>query len=445
MLAPGIGRDVPEPVDRQHGRRDLRLPEGGVGHVEANERRRVERGPELLDRDAGRKVGGGRREHVARVKGAGDLGQAIALVLERVHRHDAELVGGERQQPVVRPDEQPAVGGLHGDRSAIASDVGIDDGEVHADRHVAGRVAQDERALEDGLRRDAVRHVDHAGVGRDPGDHSVTGADKVVLQPEVGQERDHGHPGGLHQIPHRRDEPVEGVRRGLGRDREADALRHAGRLRPDRDGGSVPPDPGVGPRRRAGRQHDDVPRRWLRREQTRAVERHEVGAERVDRAAAGAFRGREEHPAGRAREFAQQAVLRRLAGHERRLEPVRAKRLGRARADRGDRGQVAPAGRDLVRAVRAGHDQPVIPCRVDRLVRRPLDLDQRALDHGGAERLECGDERLRLLARARDDHSHRAPASPTSSAASACGSSPDARSIQAPSSSATSARSVMPS
>ena len=134
-----------------------------------------------------------RREHVARVEGARDLGQAVALVRELVRRVDTELVRREHQQPVVRADEQPPVGGGDGDRAAISADAGVDDREVHADRLVARRVAQDERALEDGLRLDAVRDVDDAHVGRDARDHPVTRPDEVVLQPEVGEEGDDGH------------------------------------------------------------------------------------------------------------------------------------------------------------------------------------------------------------------------------------------------------------
>src|SRR5437667_85034 len=44
VLAPCVRRDVPEPVDDEHGRRDLRAPDHGFRHVEADEARRVDRG-----------------------------------------------------------------------------------------------------------------------------------------------------------------------------------------------------------------------------------------------------------------------------------------------------------------------------------------------------------------------------------------------------------------
>ena len=98
------------------------------------------------------------------------------------------------------------------------------------------------------------------------------------------------------------------MRRRLGRDRQPDGSRDARRLAAR----STPPargaaDAGVRPGRRAGGEHDDVAVGRLRREQARPVERDEVGAERVDRPAAGAFGGGEEHAARRSRELAQQA------------------------------------------------------------------------------------------------------------------------------------------
>ena len=57
-----------------------------------------------------------------------------------------------------------------------------------------GRVLREhEGALEHRLRRDPMGDVDDLRVRRDPLDHAVAGPDEVVLEPEVGQERDeHG-------------------------------------------------------------------------------------------------------------------------------------------------------------------------------------------------------------------------------------------------------------
>src|SRR5439155_10915376 len=121
-----------------------------------------------------------------------------------------------------------------------------------------------------------------------------------------------------------------------------------------------------------------------------------------------------------------------------------AESLGRARPDRSHLRQLAAcSARQLLGTVRARDDHPLVALDVDWLLER-LDLDQRALDDFVPELLEPRGERARLLTRARDDDSHDG-ASARSSSASATGSSPVRRSIQAPSGSATSAVSVRPS
>jgi hypothetical protein len=77
----------------------------------------------------------------------------------------------------------------------MAADAGIDDCQVNAGRHVRERVGEYERALQHLLRRDPVCDVDDLRLWRDPLDHAMAGADEVVLEPEVGQERDHHRPG----------------------------------------------------------------------------------------------------------------------------------------------------------------------------------------------------------------------------------------------------------
>ena len=77
---------------------------------------------------------------------------------------------------------------------------------------------------------------------RDPLHHAAADTDEVVLEPEVGQERDvleHLAPPG--ELGDGRDEPVQVVRRRLDRDVEADRARDPRRLGPDRDGRAAPP------------------------------------------------------------------------------------------------------------------------------------------------------------------------------------------------------------
>ena len=119
--------------------------------------------------------------------------------------------------------------------------------------------------------------------------------------------------------------------------------------------------------------------------------------------------------------------------------------LGRSRPHRGDLREVAGAARDLVGAVRARDDRPLVPRAVDRSVGGADDLDQRALDDVEPESLEPPDERLRLRARTGDDHLHAARRSDSaiSSAATRAGSPPVRRSTQLPSSAAISAVSTV--
>src|SRR5581483_5075769 len=59
---------VAEAVDVEHGRPDRRGADLRLGQREPDERRRVDRRPELAGFEADREVGGGRREHVASVE-----------------------------------------------------------------------------------------------------------------------------------------------------------------------------------------------------------------------------------------------------------------------------------------------------------------------------------------------------------------------------------------
>ena len=91
---------------------------------------------------------------------------------------------------------------------------------MHALRHERQRVRQRERALEHRLRRDAVRDVDDLDLGRDPLHHAVTGADEVVLQPEVRQERD--------EARHTRGGSLRGPRRPVSSPRRRRRARRRG-------------------------------------------------------------------------------------------------------------------------------------------------------------------------------------------------------------------------
>ena len=104
--------------------------------------------------------------------------------------HAAEALGGGQEEPVVGTDVQPSLRIAQGESTPAAPHARIDDREVDSGRHVGQRIGEHERALEHVSRPDPMRDVDHASVGSDGGDDAVTGADEVVLEPEVGQEGD---------------------------------------------------------------------------------------------------------------------------------------------------------------------------------------------------------------------------------------------------------------
>ena len=163
----------------------------GLRNVESRERVRVERRPELGERHPECEVRRGRREEVAAVECSRHRFERVVGVRELVRLCDAaELVRRRDQQTVVRPDMNAARAVAQRERAPRAADARVDDRKMHALGHERQRVRERQRTLQDGLRRDAVRDVDDLDIGRDPFDHAVTGADEIVLQAEVRQERD---------------------------------------------------------------------------------------------------------------------------------------------------------------------------------------------------------------------------------------------------------------
>ena len=151
----------------------------------------LERRPELRRLDPEREVRGRRREDVAPVERRRDRLERVLAVRDLVRGLDpAELLRGRHEQPVVGADVEAAVAAAEGDRPAIAPDARVDDREVHALGEVRERVREHDRPLQHAVRLDPVRDVDDLDLGRDPLHHAVARADEVVLEPEVGQERD---------------------------------------------------------------------------------------------------------------------------------------------------------------------------------------------------------------------------------------------------------------
>ena len=102
------------------------------------------------------------------------------------------------RSPLSGPTKSRPLQVAQGERAAMASHARIDDREVDAARHVGNRVGEHERALQHRLGRDAVGDVDDLRVWRNPLDHTVAGADEVVLEPEVGEKGDE-HADGVYE------------------------------------------------------------------------------------------------------------------------------------------------------------------------------------------------------------------------------------------------------
>ena len=183
--------DVAEAVDMDDGRPDPALADARRGQVDAHELCAVERRPQRAQLDSRSQVSRGGREDVAAVEGVGDRLEPVGGICELDRLLDAaEPVGREHEKAVVRADVHAAVAPAKGDRLAVAAHARVDDCEVDALRHVRNRAREHQRALDDVVRRDPVRDVDHLGLGGDALDHSVARADEVVLEAEVRQEGD---------------------------------------------------------------------------------------------------------------------------------------------------------------------------------------------------------------------------------------------------------------
>ena len=362
-----------------------------LGQLDADERRRVDLVAEVVELGAGREMRGdrarrrrgrGRSARRARGGSAGSSGARAASISSRRR--------GQRQQPVVGADED---GGPSRDLIATARRAPPTPGSTTARWTPTGMY---------GIARASISAPSVTAIGpmpwvmlmicdvrRDPLHHAAADAGVVVLDAEVGEEGDRAGTWARPTLPgisarprvDRVEQAVEVVRLGLDRDREPDRARDAARLGADADRGR---------RRRRSRRTPCAaePEASTTRSPSGGsgwsscvrVERDEVGAEpsigprREFWAAA-----KSTLPSGRGNS-ASRPSCDETRGHEVGLDPVAAQRLGRARPDRGDLRDVPRAAGDLVGAVRARHDQPLVAGAVDRLVGGAHDLDQRALD-----------------------------------------------------------------
>ncbi len=212
------------------------------------------------------------------MKGARDGLERVVGVCELMGGSDAaEALRRGKQQPVVRPDIQPAFAVAECEGPARSADAGIDDREMHARRHVRQRVREHQRGLQHVAGPHAVREVDDLDVRRDPLHHAVAGADEVVLEPEVGEEGDE-HLERTYGV----EETFEVVRRCDGDHLEPVLAGLGRRLRADRDDRQPRACRGERAGGRGGCEQGDVAVGRGRPQLDRAVERQEVGAALLD-------------------------------------------------------------------------------------------------------------------------------------------------------------------
>ena len=198
MLVRHVELHVPEGVHPDHPSADRTRRDHGPRHLEHLQLVRVQARADRLERRAHRKVGRGRCEHVATVEGVGHRMEhdAGGRDLERV-LGAAEHGPHEREDAVVRTDQQCAASGADRDGSTFGADTRIHDGAVDGViREVGRRSGQDERPAHHVLSRDRVGEIDHRRIGGDLEHHAVTHADELVTQPVVRAEHDRpGHDG----------------------------------------------------------------------------------------------------------------------------------------------------------------------------------------------------------------------------------------------------------
>ena len=139
--------------------------DAGPGKLDADELVGIARLARLREHRSPRESGRDGREDVAAVERRRNRLQPKLRVrdVDRLY-HATRVLCGKRQQPVVRPDQDPAVGEPQRDRAPLGADVRVDHREVHAGRQERERPAQHQRAGLDVVARDAVREIDNAAI-----------------------------------------------------------------------------------------------------------------------------------------------------------------------------------------------------------------------------------------------------------------------------------------
>jgi hypothetical protein len=189
-----VEADVAEAVNDQGVREQQPLLGARPRQVDDLELRRVHRFAGVGELGAQGQLRRDRREDVAAVERGRHRFEPVRRARHIRRELDAAAaLPRQAEQAVVGTYQDAPVRSAQRDRTPLGPHLGVDDGDVHADRHVGQRVAQHERAVAHRVAADAVRDVHDVDVGIDRADHAVADADEVVVAPVVGEQRDdHG-------------------------------------------------------------------------------------------------------------------------------------------------------------------------------------------------------------------------------------------------------------
>jgi len=135
-------------------------------------------------------VGGDGGKDVAAMKSGGDIREPVFGFVEVADF--GFWVGEDEGEEAVVGTNAVVLLGLDEEWAARGAYAGIDDGDVDgALGEIAPGLIEKEGSLGNGVGGDFVSDVDDGGFGRDGGDDAFEGADEVVSEAEVSEERDH--------------------------------------------------------------------------------------------------------------------------------------------------------------------------------------------------------------------------------------------------------------
>jgi len=147
--------------------------------------------PELRRGDATGEPGGDRCEDIATMKRSTHGVAEKALIRDVNHALRGIILQSEREETIVRADEESARG-LNEHGPPLGPNARIHDGHVDRPFGESPRaLGERERGSPDILRRDQVREIHDRGLTMDGEDHTLHRPDEEIGEAEIRQERDH--------------------------------------------------------------------------------------------------------------------------------------------------------------------------------------------------------------------------------------------------------------